>query len=276
MLINRSVIITFSNCSKGESMDHPRALLILSVLAFGALMFFATSAKADSFGTLSYGLGGTLNYSVSGVTNAGSANDPANGSFAESGASLITGTFFADGYIVGTSLNATSDAVAEIFDTAVFSGAAPGAMGQLIVTAPVSITGNSSFEVTSKITFGPFGIPTPYGAFCADFPTSNDCGNPANLAVSFPITNGVDTGFFVSLSGSAGAPGTYDPDASWSLVLPAGVTYTTASGYPIGGVVATTPEPTSLAMIIGGLLFLGLSWRTNNRRVINASCAGRG
>jgi hypothetical protein len=60
-------------------------------------------------------------------------------------------------------------------------------------------------------------------------------------------------------------------DPTWSLSASPGVTYTTASGIPIGGSAATAPEPSVCALLlpVGGLLF------TARRRVWMRRCARR-
>jgi MYXO-CTERM domain-containing protein len=102
---------------------------------------------------------------------------------------------------------------------------------------------------------------------------------PLLSGVPYIVEDSVDAETYepnpIPLYPSTVAKGIAEIDPTWSLILPAGVTYTTASGYPIGtspstgtGPTTGAPEPDAAAMMLLGLALCGL-----RRRSWTAYCA---
>lgn len=79
----------------------------------------------------------------------------------------------------------------------------------------------------------------------------------ATLEFTFNIFNN-STVQFVAAIDAGSIRGNYTFDPSWSLSLPAGVTYTTADGIAFPGAPFAVPEPTSAALMSAGILGMAL------------------
>jgi hypothetical protein len=181
----------------------------------------------------------------------GSCTGTSSGASAGAGADLKGGTLSASASTPATTSNGAA-AGALMWTTLVFSGAAPGS----------NATGILKLPFTGSFSNGGIGV-----AGLAVNPSSNwitswttvDASNPSpTLSVSFSIQNGVPTEFAAGLGVDSvwdGNPVTSSLDPAWSLILPAGITYSPVAGdLSIPGGTASVPEPGSLPLMSLGLV----------------------
>ena len=178
---------------------------------------------------------------------------------AKASADLASGSLRA--YAQEDGITGSSAAAGALFwDTLTFSGATGvSPTGSLVLTVPGTFT---------DVGYGGAGLAVSVGGYIGQFSPATwtllDSSNPsATLTLPFSIVNGTPTevgaGLFAAAynSFSMATADLYDPP-QLSLILPTGVTYTSASG-----VFLTTPvpEPTDAALLAAGLMLLGLRLR---------------
>lgn len=262
-----------------------------TVVAQGALLY-------------STGAQGVTVAAGNGVSGAGSAADAPVYSYAN----LATGTLYATG---NWSTEYVSDpnnlqvgptiAQASLNDTIVgFSNVPAGAIGQLVINAPVAeVSGLGQISETASISNGPGGYGAdltqallPTGATLSTASTvagACNCATTGGWMTSVSIPFQIVAGAAYTIEESVTAQtaetnpiplypmpgislGIAEIDPTWSLILPAGVSYTTASGDLVG--VAPVPLPGSLLMLCFGLSMLALIPRRKSHRHVmqHASC----
>ncbi len=168
---------------------------------------------------------------------------------AQASANLASGYLQADAQEFGITGSSAAGAAA-YWDTLTFSGAAgPSPMGNLTLTVPGTFTD-----------VGSGGACIDIGASCDPFSTATlNSSNPSEtLTIPFSIVNGNPLKIYAALYATASnsfniaSADLYDPP-HLSLELPAGVTYTSASG-----VFLASPVPLPAAFWIFGSGLLGL------------------
>jgi hypothetical protein len=248
---------------------------------------------------LLYSVGGqgTTLAAGNGVSGAGSAADAPVYSYAN----LATGTLYATGdwslEYVSTPNNlqvGPTIGQASLNDTILgFTNVPAGAIGQLVINAPLAeADGLGQVSEVASISSGAGG----YGAGLtqtlrptgATLNTSSTVAGACNCtttggwtgSVSLPFQIVAGTAYILeeSVDAQTGEPnpiplyptpgvslGVAYIDPTWSLILPAGVGYTTASGDLVG--VAPVPLPRSVLMLAFGLSLLALIPRRRDLRV---------
>lgn len=227
--------------------------------------------------------------SGNGVSGAGSAADAPVYSYAN----VATGTLYAAGnwstqYVSNPNNLQAGPTIgqASLNDTIVgFTNVPAGAIGQLVINAPVgNVSGLGQISETVSISSGPGGyggaltqtlLPTG-GTLTLSSTAAGTCNcsiGTGSWTSSVSIPFQLVAGTVYTLQESVTAQ-TYEPnpiplypptgvslgiaevDPTWSLILPAGVGYTTLSGDLIGG--SPVPLPRSGLMLSFVLLLLGL------------------
>jgi hypothetical protein len=159
-----------------------------------------------------------------------------------------------------------ANASAVVWDTLVFSGAPADATANIVMTGTVGFEDTAS---TNAVAFlgtvaSPGNVPLSFLMGNGSFAISTE--PTYSFQQTFPIFNDQPMLFVVAVSAGAAECGvSCSGDAfitdPFSLDLPSGVTFTSASGeFPSGG--TTVPEPSSVMLIATGLLgVLAMFWR---------------
>ena len=149
---------------------------------------------------------------------------------------------------------------ASLWDTLTFSGLpAAGA----VLTETFTLTGNltGSAQASARIQVGAdYANPQAQG----QLNLSSATPLPTTLSVPFTAYNGVPLLFFAALYGNNGAGSTLDllDPPTFSITVPQGVSYTSASG--VFGNVGVVPEPAPALLLLLGLA--GMGWRLQRQR----------
>jgi hypothetical protein len=217
---------------------------------------------ASPVGSFNFLNGGNCFFSqAAGVAGTSDAATGANASaFADFSKGQVSVNLSGTGFTPGAGYGGTF-AHALIWDTLTFSGAAPGA------TATVTISGNSTLSGDARIgavavlfdlaNVGTIG--TVPSLLEGNFTDPVGPG-PYSTSMTFAITNNVPMLFAIGVSGSTGNSfdaGTAFIDDPFSLNLPQGVTFTSASN----SFLTSVPEPGTWALMLAGLGAIGfMSW----------------
>ncbi|HET7085222.1 MAG TPA: PEP-CTERM sorting domain-containing protein [Rhizomicrobium sp.] len=222
---------------------------------------------ASPVGTFNFTNGGNCFFSQSNAVIA--ISDAGTGASATAFADLSKGqvsvNLSGSGFTQGLGYGGTY-AHALIWDTLIFSGAAPGA------TVTVTISGNSALSGDARIdavavlfdlaNVGTIG--TPPSLLEGNFNDPVGPG-PYSESMTFGITNNVPMLLAIGVSASTGNsfdPGSAFIDDPFSLDLPQGVTFTSASeSFP-----TQVPEPGTWTLVLIGLGAIGFVLRHKRRR----------
>lgn len=276
-----------------------RALVLVLPMAVAGLLLAAVPAQANtdvtnvenalvgapvqmySYGTVvstsasCFSAGDCWNTGGNPFTTAASLTSPAGDGSAKAGADLSTGFLGARASEDGIT-GASAAAGAGFWDTLTFSGASGGETGTLTFNLPGSFTdvGYGGACEGYALTSGTLsngsncgGSSTGADPFGATVTVLNS-GNPSEtLRLNFPLENGVATrvafalGTAVYNSFNPATADLYDPPQV-RLVLPNGVTYTSASGVFL---TSPVPLPSAAWLFVSGIL--GLVSLARRRRV---------
>ena len=169
------------------------------------------------------------------------------------------------GTAVLTSYSAGGSSSSALWDTVTFSGIAPtGAL----VTESLSLTGSMTTDADGYawVSVGT-GVGQDYDSFGSDsMLMTNATGVPASVSTSFYAYNGETVLVLAELETHAYQGGIADlsDPPTFHLIVPEGVTYTSASG--VLGLTSSVPEPGSLVLMAAGLALLGAA-RASSREV---------
>jgi hypothetical protein len=232
------------------------ALSVAPVLMYSSGTYAAWSADGSNAfaGGCSASTGNPGQLSAS-----GNCTGTSSGASASASADLTAGTLSASASTPAITSNGAA-AGALMWTTLVFSGAGSNA------------TGTFELPLTGSFSNGGAGV-----AGLAVDPSSNwmtswttvDGSNPSpTLSVSFSIQNGTPTEFAAGLGVDSvwnGNQVTSSLDPPWTLILPAGVTYSASTGDPsIPGAAPSVPEPGSLPLMSLGLVLA--AWAATRSR----------
>jgi hypothetical protein len=220
---------------------------------------------------------------VSGVS--GSLNDNGTGSSAAATANLGLGYVGVSVTGVTGPTPGSSYARALIWDTLTFSGAAPGATVTITMAGNASLSGDARIAATAILLPATGALAEPPADYLLEgnfFELFQGAGAGAVTAVpsysfqeTFGITNGVPMFFGIDVQAYAGVsgcdvtcpePGSASIDDPFSIDLPDGVTFTSASE----GLLSPVPEPASWAMLLMGFGSIGFMLR-RQRAVVAAA-----
>jgi hypothetical protein len=233
--------------SAAVAQADPNLTFVESVLKSAPVLMYpygtdtAWSADASAGGCSASG-GNPLQSRASGSCSASGASAAAS---ANGGAGTLSASASTP---AGTSTGAAAGAL--MWTTLVFSGAAAGA------------TGTFELPLTGSFTNGGVGVAglavNPSPSWLTSWTTVDSSSPSPTLSVSFAIDNGIPTEFAAGLGVDSvwnGNQVTSSLDPPWTLVLPAGVTYSSLDGDPsIPSGALPVPEPGSLSLMLLGAL----------------------
>ncbi len=178
----------------------------------------------------------------------GSCTGTSSGASAAASADLVAGTLSASASTPAMTSNGAA-AGALMWTTLVFSGAGSNA------------TGTFELPLTGSFSNGGIGIAglavNPSSNWITSWTTVDSANSSPTLSVSFSIANGTPIKFAAGLGVDSvwnGNAVSASLDPPWTLVLPAGVTYSSYNGDPsIPGGGPSVPEPGTLPLMSIGL-----------------------
>jgi MYXO-CTERM domain-containing protein len=217
------------------------------------------------------------------TTSATGAVGGAASGHAEASADLATGDLFASASSTSAAPNGTAPlgavALAGIFETIQFHGAAPGTVGTVRMTGTATYAGDVWAGASILVQQGAFNPMLDTFYFMPE--TVVDCTDCSGTTAyertaTFSIVNDVDYTFIAivrAFVANDGLPGTLSITDPISFELPDGLTFTSGSDQllqapPTHGAASEIPEPAAL-----GLFGLGLLWLARTRR--GSDSAGR-
>jgi hypothetical protein len=230
-------------------LKNPTSCLLAALLFAASTGAFATCPIASAgYAGGSYGVqsaapagcfepvaGGTGQLQATSLGGGGSAS-----------ASLLTGV------LTAFSAQAPGYPSAALWDTFTFQGL-PAGGGQL--TETIALTGGITGAATGSVRLS-VGDPNSPSAQASLFLTAAT-GVPGSFSLSFTAYNDVPVLVFAALSGyngySGGTVDLLDPP-TLSIVVPAGVSYSAASG--VFNNVGPVPEPAHAALLLAGLVLI--------------------
>jgi hypothetical protein len=188
---------------------------------------------------------------------------------------LTVGATWSTGYVGNVSPGGNT-AQAQLFDTVTFENVPADATAQLNLDESLAISSDGLVGATSYLQVSGGSINPYMPLLSTESATSSSVyldGVPlagwSPFSLTFPILAGTPYVLLADCSAVVDSPNLYSPDMpppgvvfgavgldpNWSLIVPDGVTYTTASGIPIGG---AAPEPSTFAMQSAVLALLSL------------------
>jgi hypothetical protein len=210
-----------------------------------------------------------LNNSSLGIKSSGtmSAGDSLNPVFTVAQlADTITATGPTTGLQLGVDLTVEGNSVysdpTQGFTALLVAAFAPGALDNSL-TQPTTIfgeafiLGSGTLDPSSYFAYQSLTYAGSYGTGPQSIPLNIPFSTlGSNFILSFGLVNEISV---TAPAGTTWNVDYYDP-LQVSLVAPAGVTLTSASGV-LAGTTAATPEPGTIATLAGGLLVLGIAFR---------------
>ena len=223
----------------------------VNTYSFGALA--AASGSPCTSDSLCQGTGGGPNQ-----TSASIGGSSLNIGSAQAQADLASGTLGAKVNTVGGTSEPSAVAGALFWDTLTFSGVTGSdSQGQINLTVNGTFT-NVGYGYAGLAVGAPLSLSSPNSWTTLDsLKSSTTLTLPFTLANATPIEIGAGVLAAAYGSSNPAIADLYDPPTV-SLTLPAGVTYTSASG---AFLTAPVPEPTDAALLVAGLMLLGLRLR---------------
>jgi hypothetical protein len=256
-----------------------------TVPAFGSAVTGTIDAGACQYD----GIPCVFSDTQSAVSANGSLSDAFTGSSASAQAKLAQGSlsvavsgisYFLTAYIPGVGqgyIPGSANASALIWDTLTFSGAAPGAAVTVTMSGTAYLEGDARLSVNADLLDMPqFGtIGAPASLLAGNLSQIITSSGAYSIQNTFAISNGVPMLLAIGVHAYAGVSGLSGPQDNiypppgnawitdpFSLDLPAGVTFTSASGQ----LVAAVPEPETYAMLLAGLGLMGFVARRRKQQ----------
>jgi len=254
--------LSFGAATAARADNIPTYAPAFGSAVFGGIDTTSCQAPEGSFNFLNNGTSCFSSFAPPPFAANGSLSDSSTGSSASAQADLAQGSLSVAVSGVTGPTPGSAGAHAVVWDTLTFSGAAPGASVTITVSGTSTLSGDARVNAGAILLQSGAFDQTPYAVLEGN-DLASVTGSTYSFQETFGILNDVPMLLVVSVDAFAGVSGCSSPSCPppgsasitdpFTLTLPAGVTFTSASGASSTDV----PEPAGLALF--GVSLLGLA-----------------